>query len=494
MIKISNSAHWLKEQSDLQPTDFAIITGTKTLSYSKLYNESLALYNHLDQIGIKEKDNIGILFGHDYKFFVIANALWMIGAVPVPLNTRNTIREVENQIDHADIKHLIIDDSLFEQYSTLHFTNKIRISDLLISETVPGDNRILNHKFSIHNSALIMFTSGSSGKIKAVVHSFKCLFESVYGIDSFAKLDSNNIWLASLPLYHIGGFMILIRALLSGGTIVFPDSLKHEHIVKAISYFNPTHVSLVSTTMDRMLKDDFPPPTNLQYVFLGGGPVSADLCIRAINKGWRIAKVYGSTETCSMVSALLPENVKQKPESAGIAFSTNKIRIVNTIDRSSKKLEQSIEIGEIEVNAKSLFKEYYKDELTTREVLKNGWFHTGDYGWLDSEGYLYVSSRREDLIITGGENVIALEVENTIKAKSRINDAFVFALSDDVWGQVVCAAIVSEKTSESDIVNFLKENIASYKIPKRFYFVESIPKNEMGKVNRAELMKQLNLS
>ena len=494
MISISNSTHWLKEQSDLQPTDFAIISETKTLTYSKLYNECLALYNHLDQIGIQERDNIGILFGHDYKFFVIVNTLWMIGAVPVPLNTRNTIKEVENQIDQADIKHLIIDNNLLEQYSNLHFTSKIWIYDFLSAETVSINDRIFNFQFSILNSALIMFTSGSSGKTKAVVHSFKSLFESVISIDSFANLGSNDIWLASLPLYHIGGFMILVRALLSGGKVVFPDSLKHEHIVKAISYFNPTHASLVSTTMDRMLKDDFSSPTNLQYVFLGGGPVSAYLCIRAINKGWRIAKVYGSTETCSMVSALLPEIVKQKPESAGTAFGKNKIRIVNTFGRSLKDLDESIEIGEIEINSESLFKEYYKNDLLTGEVLKNGWFNTGDYGWLDSDGYLYIESRREDLIITGGENVVALEVENAIKNLERIEDAFVFAISDDVWGQLVCAVIVSENTSESEIVSFLKENIASYKIPKRFFFVENIPKNEMGKVNRAELMNQLNLS
>jgi O-succinylbenzoic acid--CoA ligase len=288
--------------------------------------------------------------------------------------------------------------------------------------------------------------------------------------------------------------MILVRALLSGGSIAFPNSLKHEEITQTLKRINPTHVSFVSTTLARILKDDFVPSTNLKFVFLGGGPVSHKLCEQAINRGLPIIKVYGSTETCSMVTALLPDEVKQKPDSVGKVFGMNKIKIKSMSKNDFGDFCGSGEVGEIVVSSQSLFSEYYNNQVTTEKVLENGWYHTGDYGWLDKEGYLYISSRREDLIITGGENVNALDVQNVLKSHSFIEDAFVFALKDDVWGQIVCAAIVSKKISDLEIINFLKENIAGYKIPKRFFFIDSIPRNEMGKVKRTELLSKLNLS
>ena len=501
MITIGNSNHWLSEQATMQPNSQAIITSEKTFTYSEFYEECLGVLSYFDQLGIKEKDHVGILFGHNYKFFVIVNALWLIGAVPVPLNTRHTTKEIQNQLRQADIKFLIIDETLKSQFASLIFQNKTYLNKVTKYEARSTKFNILHSapclpagRFCTQHSALIMFTSGSAGKPKAVVHTFNSLLESVKATDSFADLSPNDIWLASLPFYHIGGFMIPVRSMLSGGSIAFPNSLKYEDIGKALNYNNPTHVSLVSTTLSRFLNENFKPSKNLKYVFLGGGPISPVLCEEAINKSWQIIKVYGSTETCSMVTALLLNEVKQKPDSVGKALGTNKIKIKSMSKNDSDDFYHNGKVGEIIVSAQSLFKEYYNDQLTTDKVLKNGWYHTGDCGWLDEDGYLYISSRREDIIITGGENVSAIEVEKAIKTLTQIEDAFVFALKDDTWGQIVCAAIVSNNLSEDEIKSFLKEKIAGYKIPKRIFFIESIPRNEMGKVKRAELLSQLNLS
>ncbi|MBA4407241.1 hypothetical protein C0389_08210 [bacterium] len=500
MIILDNTIHWLEEQKKLLPSKAAIITEDSSLSYSEIWNECLCACNYFDQAGIQQKDHVGILFGHNYKFFIIVNALWMIGAVPVPLNTRNTKHEVECQLHQADIKHLIIDENISGFYSVLNFHNKIQISKTSSFGAFKKRIEILNSptclpagRFSILNSSLIMFTSGSSGSAKAVVHNFKSLFESVNNMDSFANLGSSDVWLASLPFYHIGGFMILVRALISGGTIAIPNSLKHEDITKALTIFNPTHISIVSTMLGRFLNNEFVPSANLKFVFLGGGPASSAICLQAIDKGWPIAKVYGSTETCSMVAVLHPTEVKQQPDSAGKIFGSNKIMVRHTSSDESDKSCSVGEIGEIVVSSQSLFKEYYDDQLTTERVYRNGWHRTGDFGWLDEEGFLFISSRREDLIISGGENVSALEVENLIKTLDRIEDAFVFAIRDETWGQTVCAAIVSNEVSESGIINFLREKIAGFKIPKQFFFLDLIPRNEMGKVNRVELLKRLNL-
>ncbi len=483
MITISNKEHWLFEQASKHPNNKAIQTEQGFISYQKFFEECNLSANYLQTHGVKENDHIGILYSHSYKFFIIVNALWFIGAIPVPLNTRKTTNEIENEIHLADINILIIDDALKSQFSTLNFKNILDINVIKIHETRDHNFIIQNSKFIIHNSALIMFTSGSTGSSKAVVHTFQSLYESVLALDSFAQLSPNDIWLASLPFYHIGGFMILIRSLIAGSSIVFPASIKFGEINQTIKQSNPTFVSLVPTILDRLIKGNISPNKNLKYVFLGGGPLQNELIMEAVEKLWPIVKVYGSTETCSMITALHPDDIKSKPDSAGKLIGHNKIKIISKND-----------LGEIAVSSKSLFQEYYNDQITTNNKLQNGWYHTSDYGRIDDEGYIYIESRRDDLIISGGENISAYEVELIIRKYPLVKDVLVFGHQDKTWGQIICAAIVSETISEDAIKDFLKEKIASYKIPKRFFTVDEIPRNEMGKANRIELLKQLKLS
>jgi O-succinylbenzoic acid--CoA ligase len=338
-----------------------------------------------------------------------------------------------------------------------------------------------------------MFTSGSTGNPKAVVHTFQSLYESVLALDSFTELSTGDIWLASLPLYHIGGFMIFIRSLTAGSSVAFPVSPKFEDISQAIKQSNPTYISLVTTTLQNLLDCNVKPNKNLKFVFLGGGPSQTELIIEAVEKSWHVVKVYGSTETCSMITALHPDEIKSKPDSVGKLLGENKIKIMSLpavlLAGKSKN-----DLDEVAVFSKSLFKEYYNDQLTTNNKLKDGWYHTGDYGWIDSEGYIYIESRKDNLIISGGENITASEVESAIRKHPLVKDVLVFGLQDKTWGQIVCAAIVSKTISEDVIKDFLKEKIAAYKIPKRFFIVSEIPRNEMGKANRTELLKQLKLS
>ena len=493
MITINNTKHWLIEQADKHPNNPAIQTAQGFISYQKFSEECSLVANYLLTNAVKENDHVGILFTHNYNFFLIVNSLWFIGAIPVPLNTRKTINEIENEIHLADIKFLIIDDSLESQFSTLNFPNVFNMNTIMKHEIRNHDFIIQNSKFIIHISSLIMFTSGSTGNPKAVVHTFKSLHESVLALDSFSQLSSSDIWLVSLPLYHIGGFMILMRALISGSSVVFPSSPKFEDINQAVKQSNPTHISLVPTILQDFLNHNVKLDKNLKFVFLGGSPSQTELISKAVEKSWPIVKVYGSTETCSMITALHPSDIKSKPDSVGKLLDKNKIKIMGlpAVTLAGKSKNDS---GEIVVSSKSLFKEYYNDQLTTSNKLKDGWYFTGDYGRIDDEGYIYIESRRDDLIISGGENITPYEVESAIRKHPYVNDVFVFALQDKKWGQIVCAVIESENLTESEIKKFLNKNIAAYKIPKRFFIVDEIPRNEMGKVNQTELFKQLKLS
>lgn len=495
MITLPNNEHWLIEQARLLPNRNAIVTSRRTITYRELLEQSLSLADYLSSQGICTDQNVCILSNHGFEFWVIVNALWFIGAVPVPLNTRNTIEEISWQTKHVDAKFLITFQHT-QQLDNPEFVNHISLDKFSFqapntfhhsSFFTPASTRVERGKL---RSSLIMFTSGSTGKPKAVVHTFNSLFESVKATDSMFGLSTDDLWLASLPLYHIGGFMILVRSLITGSAVVFPNSLKHEDVIRSVREFNPTYISLVSTTLKRILDENEKPASNLKYVFLGGGPLSTEVCKPAIEAGFPIVKVYGSTETCSMVCALKPEEFIYKPNSAGLPLN-EEIKIKSKI-KSESTIKNGEEAAEILVSSPTLFKQYFDDDLSTQQKLENGFYHTGDFGWMDDEGFLFVESRREDIIITGGENVSAKEVESALFSLSQIKDNFVFGIKDETWGEIICAVIVCENLSQEEIKTKLKEKIAGFKIPKKFFFVSEIPRNEMGKVNRNELLKQLN--
>ncbi|MEW6196540.1 MAG: o-succinylbenzoate--CoA ligase [Bacteroidota bacterium] len=499
MIDISNTKHWLIEQAEKFNSSPAVLINNSTINYSELCESVSNLALHFVSKGIIENDNIAVLCGNNIEFVKTVNALWLIGAVPVPINTRNNFDEIGFQLKHANIKFLLIEKSLAEKFSQISFEKKIIINrveqstDKFHSST---QNSKLETRNSFHStfytrhSALILFTSGSSGKPKAVVHTFSSLYESVLLTDDLCKLNTKDVWLASLPLYHIGGFMIFVRALLSGAALAFPGSLNYENISTALQKYNPTYVSIVSTTLKQFLDNRINPNENLKHLFLGGGPLDEELCSSAIAKGFPIVKVYGSTETCSMISALYTEDFENKPNSAGKPLGKTKIKI---LDKNNRELTGRV--GEIIVQSKSLFKGYYNDDEETKKKFVNGFYCTGDLGSIDNEGFLFVQSRKTEIIISGGENISTKEVEDAIKSCESVIDAFVFGIEDETWGEAVYAVAASNKNiNERIILEHLRNKIASYKIPKKIFLLEKIPHTDLGKVKKEELLKLLNLN
>jgi o-succinylbenzoate---CoA ligase len=485
MILINNKEHWLIQQVSRIPKRTALVNYERIITYRQLNDESMQYANIIYSLGVRSKDHVGILFGHNVNFFKVINALWFIGAVPVLLSTRDTDSEIKIKLKQADIKFLLIDEALEQQYSSIQFQKKILCNnEKILNLKISRYNRV-PCPFKANSPALILFTSGSSGRPKAVVHTFNSLFESVKATDSFAGLSQKDLWLAGLPLYHIGGFMILCRSLVTGSAAALPESVGHEHFVNGLKHFNPSHISFVPTTLFKLVNENTAPNKNLKYAFLGGGPSEAQLSLDAFVKGWPVVKVYGSSETCSMVTALHPRNLILKAAFSGKPLYKNKIKI----KYAGKRADSGA--GEIFIQTPSLLKYYYDKKHTTKINKTNKWFSTGDLGWLNNDGYLFVETRREEIIISGGENVSAKEVESAFKLIPGIKDAYVFPTEDKKWGQIVCAAIVGKGISEKEIKGYLKDKISGYKIPKKIFFLNNIPKNEMGKVNREILLKKI---
>jgi len=456
----------------------------ESISYQSLNFKVNLAAKHLRKSGIAPGDLVAILSDNSPDFVVSILALWMIEAIPVPINIKLSASEIEEQLKILECKFVLAEYSLKEKISFAGI-NKININLLYLT----SDSFDVDFRYNETRTAIIMFTSGSSGKPKAVELSFSNLIQSAKIGNKYLKQTKEDRWLASLPFYHIGGFSIIFRALIFGTEIILPNNLKLQSIIQTINQLKPTLISLVSSQMSELLKNNIHPDDELSHVLLGGGFIDSNLMREALHKGWNVSKVYGSTETSSFVTVLSPDEFKVKPESVGKPIPPNEIIIY---DENRNELPNNTE-GEIAIKSPAVMKGYLKDDTATKNKLFNGVYLTGDIGYKDPEGYIHVVNRRSDLIVTGGENVNPAELEEMIMKFSKVKEVCVFGIDDVTWGQKIAAVIVSqtsEKFEIEELEDFLKNKIASFKIPKQIFFVDELPKTELGKIKR-ETVKQM---
>lgn len=477
-LKVLNPAIQVNDDKEF------IISDKEVISLKSLNHKSTSLAKKLKRDGVKSEDRVALLVDNSPNFIISVLALWMIEAIPVPINLKLSAIEIEEQLKFLRCQFVLIDES---------FKEKIKLSDVkqieLSVSNADSEKRELDFSFDANRTAVIMFTSGSSGNPKAVELSFSNLIQSVKIGNEYLKQTGEDRWLASLPFYHIGGFSIIVRSLIFGTAMIIPTSLKIDLIIDVIKKFKPTLASFVSSQMKSLLDKNIQPNPKMRHVLLGGGFIDSSIMREALKKGWNVSKVYGSTETSSFITVLNPDEFEKKPNSVGKPIPLTEIFI---FDENKNELPNNSE-GEIAVKSPAVMKGYLNDEVSTNKKLFNGLYLTGDYGYKDSEGYLYAVNRRSDMIVTGGENVNPSEVEAVIKQFSKVKEVCVFGIDDVTWGQKVIAAIVpksSEKFEIEELNDFLKNKIASFKIPKQIFFVNELPKTELGKVRR-DLVKSL---
>lgn len=463
-----NNFFLFSESSDL----IAIIKSDSTFLLKDLFTKANQLSQLFAEQGIKKHNYVPLHIDDQLKFIETTIALWYLGAVPVPLNTKLLDEEIYSIIGEHDFK-VLVTDKIFNDDET---KRKLKLINLNKIDFYNFDFK--QYQLSeLENEAVVIFTSGSTGRPKGVVHTFNSLINSIINGNEILNHKENDRWLASLPFYHIGGFQIICRSLFYGCSIIIPDSLQTKDLADAIVNQNPTHLSFVSTQLERLIHQKIFPNASLRVSLIGGGFVHDELMLEAEKLGWKPIRVYGSTETASMITAISANEMRLKPQSVGKAF--NKIEIIISDD------------SEILIKSGSLFKNYLDDENETSSKLVDNFYHTGDIGFVDADSYLFIEARRNDLIVTGGENVNPIEVEKVLLQIPHIKDVCVFPKQSKTWGQIVAAAVVRDDPSinEKDIKDVLKQKIAGYKIPKEFFFVDTLPRTALGKLERNKIKK-----
>ena len=334
-----------------------------------------------------------------------------------------------------------------------------------------------------------MFTSGTTGTAKAVTQTYENHWSSAIASSLTLGLESHDKWLISLPIFHISGLSTVIKSAIYGMPIFLMPSFDATKINQAIQTRGVTHISVVSTTCQRLLKNlgDNRYPDTFRCMLLGGGPAPKSLLEEAAEKAIPIIQTYGMTETCSQISTLAMKDALQKIGSAGKALFTASLEIRH----GDKKLETN-QIGEIVVKGPMVTSGYYDAEKANKESFLSNWFYTGDMGYVDEDGFLYVVDRRSDLIISGGENIYPAEIEDVLLSLEGVKEAGVTGIEDTEWGEVPVAFLVTEKQwSEEALIDYCAQHLARYKIPKKFYFCESLPRNATNKLQRHLLKTKL---
>ncbi len=488
-IKLINNFFSLWDRDDLA----AILKMDSSISYKDLFQKSKNIAGFLSKHKIHKDNYVPLLIDDQIKFIELVVALWYLGAIPVPINTKLLDDEINSILDDNDFKFLVTDSKnnfgvSFESLSLGGKKKKIGVSHK--DTKSPSFTKIeLSESISklfdaavypipdIDKEAVVIFTSGSTGRPKGVVHTFSSLINSIENGNHILNHKENDRWLASLPFYHIGGFQIICRALYYGCSIILPQSLQINDLTKSITDFNPTHISLVSTQLERLIHQKIKPNESLRVSLIGGGFVNDELMFEAEKLVWKPFRVYGSSETASMVTAISSNEIKSKPQSVGKPFSNVEIKI--SYD------------SEILIKSNSLFKKYLDDEKENSAKLINEFYYSSDLGFVDCDGYLFIEARRNDLIVTGGENVNPIEVEKALLQFPFIKDACVFPKQNKTWGQIVaCALVVTDSSIDiKSIKEKLKLTLAGYKIPKEFYFVDELPRTSLGKLEREKIKK-----
>ena len=488
---------WLRQRARLSPRRLALIWGGERWTFAELDRRVAAASRRLAAAGVRAGERVALLARNGGQFVQVAHAVPRLGAALVPLNLRLAESELSWQVRDCGAALLVYDEpnaaGATELKGMLPRLPSVPIAELTArcdegpSETAgPGLDRI--DLTAVHS---IIYTSGTSGRPKGAMLTFGNHLWSAVGSALNLGLGSDDRWLACLPPFHVGGLAILLRSLIYGIPVVLHDGFDPLAVNRDIDREGVTIVSVVSNMLMRMLeaRGARPYPPTLRCALVGGGPVPRPLLEECARRGVPVVQTYGLTEAASQVTTLVPQDALRRLGSAGKPLFPTEVRIEGEGGRALPPGEP----GEIAVRGPTVTPGYLNRPQETERALRDGWLHTGDIGYLDDEGYLYVLDRRDDLIISGGENVYPAEVEEVLRAHPAVLDAGVTDLRDERWGQRVVATVAlrdGAQVSEEELLAFCRSRLAPYKTPTRLRFSEELPRSAAGKLLRQVLRQQ----
>ena len=476
------------------PDHAAVVAADRSLTFEQLNTRANRLVSVFRAYSLQPGAIIALLAKNELEYFEIHIAAMRAGLVLMPLNFRLALPELEYIIGDSKPKLLICGEAFVSIAESLAVEKKLTLGagyEALISSAKPAGDR----HWSILADApfVILYTSGTTGRPKGTVISNRALFSRISANLFEYQLAVHDRFLMCLQLFHIGSINCLSH-LYIGSTVVIIRDFDPAHVLALLSRHRITVALWVPTMINFMIntpeveKADF---SSLRLVVYGGSPIPPVTLSRAVElMGCGFLQTYGMTET-NAITFLRPgdhdpANKPHRLASAGMPSLGMETRVV---DEQDSDVETGV-LGEIVCRGAHLMDRYLNQPEATAEALRGGWMHTGDVGYFDAGGYLYVTDRKKDMIVSGGENVYPREVEDVLFEHPAILEAAVIGVPDEKWGERVHAVLVLKAGAATDtehVIAFARTRLAGYKLPKTVEIVSELPRNAGGKVAKNEL-------
>ena len=520
---------WLAKRAQTTPEALALLIGERRWTYGQLDELAGRLAGYLQAQGVRPGNLVAALLPNSLEYVCLIHALARLGAILVPLNTRLTEAEIAWQLEHVGAKWVAAGEELSMVNCQLPIVSEAvwRSADPLTIDYWP---------LTIDHLQAIVFTSGTSGRPKGAMLTYANHYHSALASAERLGTQADDLWLSTLPLYHVGGLAVVWRSCLYGTAVSLHPRFDLPTINHDLDHNPITLISLVPTMLHRLLQTRAHWPATLRLILLGGAAAPPELIEQAnalprklsmvngqlsiVNEAASspltidnqqltidhsppplISPTYGLTEAASQVATATPEEAARKPGSVGKPLPGITVAIV---DEQGNPLPPKA-IGEIVVTGPTVMAGYFNEQripVNSEREMGNDQssivncqssIATGDLGYLDEEGDLWLVQRRSDLIVSGGENVYPAEVEAVLRAHPAVENACVVGAPDPEWGQKVAALVQlkpEQSLSETDLLAFCRERLAGYKRPRLLQFAPELPLTASGKLAREAVSRR----
>ncbi|MBF6318332.1 long-chain-fatty-acid--CoA ligase [Nocardia cyriacigeorgica] len=492
-----------------RPGDIATICGDRVRTVAESADRVARFAGALHALGVQRGERVGILALNSDRYHEYYLAVPWLGAVANPVNIRWSVAEIVYSLQDSDTTVLLVDDAFapmiapiraaFDRLRTVIFIGDGQTPPdaLDYEELIAGHEPVPDNRTGGDTLLGIFYTGGTTGHPKGVMLSHDNLVTSALGsLSTGHVLSRGGRLLHAAPMFHLADFALWTCGNLADATHVFVPAFTPAGVLEAIAGHRITDALLVPT-MIQMLVDDPAAAahdlSSMRHLIYGASPISEAVLERAMAAfpGAGFTQAYGMTELSPIATLLSPAD-HLRPElrrSAGRAAPHVEVRIV---DETGAEVPRG-EVGEVVARGDNVMLGYWNKADATADAIRDGWMHTGDGGRMDEQGYVFIVDRIKDMIITGGENVYSVEVENAVAAHPSVAACAVIGVPDDQWGERVHAVIVRQPGADLDenaVREHCKSLIANYKIPRSVAFVDALPVSGAGKVLKRELRKE----
>lgn len=468
-----STSAWLAARASVDGNAEALRFEHRTHSWNALALDAEAVAAALAARGVVRGDLVAVRMAPCPRMIALLHALQALGAAMLPLNLRLTATETARILDHAQPRVLVSDGSGAE-----FVASGLRMLHAFEDMTAGHRSFLLPARIDPQAALTVVYTSGTTSAPKGVV--LTNANHATAANASRARLGHGrgDVWLATLPLFHVGGLAILTRSVLEGSAVYLEAGFDLTRATSALESGDATMVSLVPTMLARVLDGlSTAVSPRVRTVLVGGAALSPALGRRALDAGLPVATTWGMTETCSQICTTIAGSSDGAHGLVGQPLPGIDVAV---------QAPDAEGFGQLLVRGATVMRGYLRNTEADRNALVDGWLHSGDVGRIEENGAIRLSGRRDDLIVSGGENVAPMEVEHVLDDHPLVRESLVIGEDDEVWGKKIVAVVVRETSQigSRELEAWCRARLAGYKVPREFRFSAALERNATGKVLR----------